>query len=376
MHPRPAHQTLQPHRRVDQLANLRIRLVRLPQRTLILERLLDRDPDRRRDHLRDAIDFAIGHIQRATHILDRRLRRHRVERDDLRDLVDAILAPHILDHLAAPVHAEVDIDIRHRHPLRIQKPLKQQIVLQRIHIGNLHAVRDKGAGGRPTPRPHRNALLLRVPDKVPHDHEVAGKLHLLDAGNLPIQPRPVLLFRMLQQIPRTQVRHIRRQPLTQPVPAHLLEKPVQIHSLRHRKFRKRVVHLVQLQIAALGKLHRPRNHMRRVREQPRHLVRALNVELVGIELEPLRVVHRPRRLHAQQHLMRPAVLIRDVVRVVRRDQRNIQILLHPEHRLGHRLIRFQPMILDFQKEVSAPEHLLVRARRRPRFLVLAVHQVL
>ncbi len=113
-----------------------------------------------------------------------------------------------------------------------------------------------------------------------------------------------------------------------------------------------------------------------MRKQPRHLVRRLDVELVRIELEPLRIVHRPGRLHAQQDLVRPAVLILDIVRVVRRNQRNVQVLLHPEHRLGHRLIRPQPVVLHLQKEVPAPEHLLKPARSRPRLLVLPRHQVL
>ena len=54
----------------------------------------------------------------------------------------------------------------------------------------------------------------------------------------------------------------------------------------------------------------------------------LDVELVGIETEALRVVHRGCRLHAKKDLVRSAVVRGDVVRVVRRDERDVKILLH------------------------------------------------
>ena len=38
----------------------------------------------------------------------------------------------VLDHFAAPAHAEIDIDIGHGHALGIQEALKDQVVLQRI----------------------------------------------------------------------------------------------------------------------------------------------------------------------------------------------------------------------------------------------------
>ena len=55
--------------------------------------------------------------------------RQRAERDDLRYLLAAVFLGDVLNHLAAPVRAEVDVDIRHADALRIQKALKQQAVL-------------------------------------------------------------------------------------------------------------------------------------------------------------------------------------------------------------------------------------------------------
>ena len=345
MHPRPPHQPLEPLRRLNQLPNLRI-LTSRSQRWRVLQRLLNRDPNRRRNQLRNPVHLAIRHIQRAPYVLDRRLRRHRVERNDLRHLVNAILLPHVLDHFPTPVHAKVNVHVGHRHPLRIQEPLKQQIVLQRIHIRDLHHVRHQRPRRRSTPRPHRDVLLLRIPDEVPHNHEVARKLHALDALNLPRQPRLILRNRIAEYPPRLQVRHRRIPPLLPTLPANLLEVRVNRLPFRQRKLRKRVLHLREFQVAALRELHRPRAHLRRMRKQPVHLLRRLDVKLVLLKPEPLRVVHRVRRLHAQQHLMRPRIPVLDIVRIVRRHERNPQVLLQPEHRLRHRLIRLQPMILD------------------------------
>ena len=113
-----------------------------------------------------------------------------------------------------------------------------------------------------------------------------------------------------------------------------------------------------------------------MRKQPVHLIRRLNVELLRVELEPLRVVHRVCRLHTQQHLVRARVPVLDVVRVVCRHQRNAQVLLQPEHGLGHRLVGPQPMVLDLQKEVPLAEHLLKLAADPLGPVVLPSHQEL
>ena len=203
-----AHQALQTHCRVDQLLDLRLRVIRLRQRAVVLQYLGNRYSDLALDHLRDAIDFAIRHIECASHVLDCRLGRHRVEGDDLCDLVLAVLALHILDHFAAPVHAEVDVDIGHRDTFRIEKALEQQLMLQRVDVRDLHAVGHQRSGRRTASRTHRNMLLPRIFDEVPHDHEVARELHLLDAIDLATQPSFIVVDRVAQQAAAPQVCHI------------------------------------------------------------------------------------------------------------------------------------------------------------------------
>ena len=162
------------------------------------DRILQLDIERRGYHLGDAIDVAVRHVHGPTDVLDRRLRRHGAERDDLRDVLAAVLSRDIFDHLAATVHAEIDVDVGHRNAFGIQEALKEQFVLQRIDVGDLERIGHQRARGRAAPRPHRNVMLFGVADEVPHDQEVSGKLHLLDNGDFARQPLLVVRQAVLE----------------------------------------------------------------------------------------------------------------------------------------------------------------------------------
>jgi hypothetical protein len=57
----------------------------------------------------------------------------------------------VLDDLAAPPHAEVDVDVWHRDPLRVQEALEQEIVLERVDVVI------------PSPRPRATPRPIRGP---------------------------------------------------------------------------------------------------------------------------------------------------------------------------------------------------------------------
>ena len=99
-------------------------------------------------------------------------------------LVLAVLLLDVLDDLVAPVHAEVDVEVGHRHALGVQEALEQQVELERIEVGDAQRVRDERAGARAAARPDRDAVLLRPVDEVPDDEEVAREPHLLDDAEL------------------------------------------------------------------------------------------------------------------------------------------------------------------------------------------------
>ena len=110
-------------------------------------------------------------------------------------------------------------------------------------------------------------------------------------------------------------------------------------------------------------------------EEPFHLRRALDIELVGIELEALGIVDGVRGLHAQQHLMRVMIVFAEIVAVVGGDQRNIQFFFQAEQVGMDLLFQFQSLVLDLQEEIAAAENVLVLSRGGFGLLVLSRHQI-
>src|SRR3546814_18597645 len=59
-------------------------------------------------------------------------------RSDLADAVAAVFARDVVDHLVAAIHAEVDVEIGHRHAFGIEEALEQQVELQRVKRSEEH----------------------------------------------------------------------------------------------------------------------------------------------------------------------------------------------------------------------------------------------
>ena len=131
------------------------------------------------DELRQAVGIAVGNIQHPGHILEHSLRRHPVERDDLRHFFLAVTARDVIDHLAPAFNAEVCVDIRHRLAFRVQEALKQQAITHRVDIGDSKGVSHQRASSRAAAWTDRNPLISRETDVIPHHKEVGRKSHLL-----------------------------------------------------------------------------------------------------------------------------------------------------------------------------------------------------
>ena len=146
----------------------------LLERRALLERLGERHVERRRHRLGDAVGVGVRDVHDPRDVAHHRARLHRPERDDLRDVLAAVLAGDVLDDLAAPPLAEVDVDVGQRDALGVEEALEDQVVLDRIDVGDAQAVGDEAAGRRAAARADRNALLAGVADEVPHDQKYPG----------------------------------------------------------------------------------------------------------------------------------------------------------------------------------------------------------
>ena len=109
-------------------------------------------------------------------------------------------------------------------------------------------------------------------------------------------------------------------------------------------------------------------------EEVAHLRRGLEVVLLTLELEPLRVVDRRARLHAQQRVVRDRVVAVHVVAVVRREHGQREALGDVEQ-CAHRLVlRRDAVILELDEEVLGPEDVAQTRRLVERSLLVAGHQ--
>ncbi len=136
----------------EQLLDPLVLLLHLLQRRALGERLLERHVERRRDRLGDAVGVGVRDVHHARDVAHHRARLHRPERDDLRDVLAAVLPRDVLDHLAAAALAEVDVDVGQRHALGIEEALEDEVVLDRIDVGDPQAVGDEAAGRRAAAR--------------------------------------------------------------------------------------------------------------------------------------------------------------------------------------------------------------------------------
>ncbi len=90
------------------------------------------------------------------HVLDGTFGEHRSEGDHARDV---ILAVGVLDIFMGQGQVlEIHVDIRHRDSVRIQETLEQELVLDRIQIGDSQAICHHGSRCGTTSRTDHTSL--------------------------------------------------------------------------------------------------------------------------------------------------------------------------------------------------------------------------
>ena len=116
-----------------------------------VDRLVEPDAELVRDGLGDPVDLTVRVAEDPADVADGRPRQHRAEGDDLGDVVLAVLAPDVGDDLLAPAVLEVDVDVGHRHPVRVEEALEGQLVEDRVDRGDAQRVGHDRARA-PSPR--------------------------------------------------------------------------------------------------------------------------------------------------------------------------------------------------------------------------------
>ena len=369
-------EALQLLRDLQQPRHHRLRVARFLQLGLAVDGLAQRDRVGRivRHQLAELVHLAVGHLQHAADVAQHRARLQLAVRDDLRDAIVAVLSLHVADHLVAPVLAEIDVEVRHRDALGIEKALEQQAEAQRIEIGDRQRPGDERAGARAAARPDRDAIALGPLDEVGHDQEVAGKLHLGDDVDLVGEALVVVLPREAW----------RQDAAAQSCLEARFRLPPQLRRLRcelillagslargHEPRQDRLAAPRPVG-AALGDLDGVVQGLRQVGEQLRHLVGGLEVVLAR-QPAPLVLDDIGALGDADQRIVRLVVVGGGEIDLVGRDDRDAELVGKLEKlRLDLSLVR-RPVTLDFDVE-RAVEGLVQVLQPRTRELWLAITQ--
>ncbi|MNQ31510.1 hypothetical protein D3C85_448860 [compost metagenome] len=289
------------------------------QRLLHLVGFFQGHADFEGDHLRQAVGQAVGLALHPRHVAHHRLGRHGAEGDDLAHRVAPVGLGHVVDHPVTAVHAEVDVEVGHRHPLRVEETFEQQVVGQRVEVGDLQHVGNQRAGTRAAAGADRHAVVLRPLDEVHHDQEVAGKAHLDDGAQLELETIDVDL--LLRLVIRRVLGQQHLQALFQALKRHLAQVVVDGHALGHREVGQEVGAQAHLDVAAPGDLDGVFQRLGQVAEQLGHLFRGLQVLLVRVGARPARIVEGASLADAHAGLVGLEVVLLEEAHVIGRHQR-------------------------------------------------------
>ena len=302
-----------------------IDLDEIPEDFFLLVGFFQGHADFEGDHLRQAIRQAVGLALDPRHVAHHRLGGHGTEGDDLAHGVAAVLLGHVVDHPVATVHAEVDVEVGHGYPFRVEETFEEQVIFQRVEVGDLLDVGHQGTGTRTPAGAHGHAIALGPLDKVHHDQEVTGEAHLDNDIQLEIQPVDIDLalgFVVFGGVPGQQD----REAILEAVEGHLAEILVDSHAIGDREVGQEVLAQLHFDIAALGDLDAVFQGVGQVAEQLGHLLGAFEVLLVAVVLRTTRIVEGPALTNADAGFVGLEVFLLDKAHIVGRHQRRAQLV--------------------------------------------------
>ncbi len=349
---------------VEQLAIALVGAIQSPDVVELLDRLFDRQREVRliRNQLGERVGLRGSETERAADVLDRRARLHRPERHDLADGLAPVLLPHVLDHLAAPLEAEVHVDVGHRDAFRIEEALEQEVVEERIDVGDAQRIRDERSRCRSAARAYGDSPVAGGFNKVGDDEEVASISSFGDDAELVVES----------------LAHVRRQriavALLGAARGERREQVVLGRDARRKRERGQVILLSEFDVDLIGDAQRVFEHVRPIREVLCHLRGALEVE-PSIVAHPVRIAAILAEPDAEQHVVRVVVAAPEEVGVVGGDDGESELLGECEHarvqyRLPLALVRLNLEVVAILEELRVP------ARRLARRGLVVGHEVL
>ncbi len=338
--------SLQPPGHIHQLLHLLIGIIERPKFRIGIQRPVQGDIQLLRHHFGDGIHKGIRQIHDTPHIPQHAPGRQRTEGHDLRYPLLPVLSHHIIDDFLTPFHAEINIDIRHGHTLRIQETLKQKLIPYRIDAGDPQRIGHQASCRRTSPGPHCDPVILCIFDKIPYDQEIIHISHLPDDGQFIIQP---LLQRTV--VPGIAFPQALRAFLIQILPCRISLRHIISWQLRHSE--------LNLHPAPISNLLRILKGAGRIGKQLCHLFRRFNIILSSLIAHPVLIRQTLPGLQTEQDIMRLHIILIRIMNIIGRHKLYLKLPAHAHQRLIHLLLRRNPVILKLQEEISLTEDLFI-----------------
>ena len=316
------------------------------------------------------IGAVVAPLQHAPDIAQHGACGHGAEGGDLRHRFLAVLLAHIVDDPVAPLLTEVDVEVGHGYPLRVEKTLEQQVVAQRVEVGDTETVGHQRARAGAASGAHRHAVVLGPADEVGDDQEVAGETHLDD--RLAFEGEPLAVARALR-FALGRVSEALQQTALQTGLRFGDQVLVERHAGWGREQWQPRLAECQHEVAAPCDLDGVLQCLRQIGEALQHLCLAGEVLLRRVYARTPSVGQHLPLGDADARLMRPEIVGGEELNRMGGDQRQVQGAGQPRCRAGMSLRDGGTVALRFEVE-SAREACRPLAGQRRRRVGLATEQ--
>ncbi len=135
----------------------------------------------------------------------------------------------------------------------------------------------------------------------------------------------------------------------------MLEVLVQRVRGRHGEVGQEISVARDINVAPLGNAHRVRKRLGELAEHLLHFCRGLQIELIAVIPQSIAVVDVLPGANAQQDVMRPVIAVRQIVHVVGRNERHVQLARNRRQPLVDDQLLVDALILHLEEEVACTE---------------------
>ncbi len=252
-----------------------------------------------------------------------------------------ILATDVVDQLRPADLTHVDVEIGHLIAIRVEEPLEIEPIAQRVEVRDAQAIPDHRTTSASAGR-RRYPLRMGMPHHVPNNQEVAAKALLGDHLKLVVDAFADLVAQLSVPLRRPRVHQVAQ---------------VLLGRLSIRRPEDRHVSLgeVQVQIAHVRHAQRVGEGLRILTKERLHLLRRLQIELVGREAEPILVIEESAGADAAEHVVGLDVVVVQIVHIIGDDAADAEATCDIRQLGIDGLLFGHTMVLQLDAEPVRPE---------------------